>query len=100
MESDNSISSSERKFLKGVAMRLKPAIHVGRQGLTPNLLAELDRLLKRDELVKIRFESADKNRRTEILSDLRETASTILIGSIGHTASVYRPNPELAERLL
>lgn len=88
------LSSAERKALRGQAMRLKPAVMVGRQGPTPTVLAAVDTSLSRDGLIKIRIEAPDKATRREWLQQVAASTGSAICGEVGHTASLYRPKPD------
>jgi RNA-binding protein len=91
------LSASERKRLRGQAMRLKPAVIIGRSGVTPTVIAAIDTALSKDPLVKLRIEAPDRATRKSWLQEAaRSTASTIC-GEVGHTASIYRPAKQSTE---
>ena len=90
------LSSAERKQLRGQAMRLKPAVMVGKAGATATVLSAVDSALSRDGLVKIRIEAPDKATRKDWLNQIAEATRSTVCGEVGHTASLYRPkaNPQ------
>lgn len=88
------LSASERKKLRGAAMRLKPAVFVGRAGVSPTVIAAMDTALTKDGLVKVRIEAPDKPTRKEWLHHLAESTRATICGEVGHTASLFRPKPE------
>ncbi len=51
------LSSAEKKELRGISQRLKPKIHIGKQGLSETVLAEIETALTKNGLIKIRFEA-------------------------------------------
>ncbi|MGC9450467.1 MAG: YhbY family RNA-binding protein [Oceanipulchritudo sp.] len=87
------LSSSERKRLRGQAMRLKPAVMVGRAGPSPTVLQAIDTALARDGLIKIRLEAPDKPTRKAWLNEIAAKTASTICGEVGHTASLYRPKP-------
>jgi len=88
------LTSAERKALRGQAMRLKPAVMVGRQGPTPTVLAAVNDALNRDGLIKLRLEAPDKTIRREWLAGIAEATRSTICGEVGHTASIFRPKPK------
>lgn len=84
------LSSAERKKLRGQAMRLKPAVMVGRSGPTDTVIEAVDQSLAREKLVKIRIEAPDKPTRKEWLSRIAAATSSTICGEVGHTASLFR----------
>ncbi|WP_269539635.1 YhbY family RNA-binding protein [Cerasicoccus fimbriatus] len=87
------LNSAEKKHLRGVAQRLAAGVHVGKQGLTDTLIAELDQLLKRDELVKVKFVLDREGIKTAI-ADIEQRTDSECVGSVGKTAAFYRPKAD------
>jgi len=88
------LNSAERKKFRGLAQRLKPAVHLGRSGLTDTVVNELEIALKRDQLVKVRLHLDSREDRTKMLDEITARTGAALCGTIGQTASFYRPRPE------
>ncbi len=83
------LTSKEKAALRNVAQRLKPAIHVGKRGLTPSLLLELEKALASDRLVKVAY----KGTREEISVLVEETSnktSAICVGGVGKRRSFFK----------
>lgn len=76
--------------LKSRAQRLKPAVKLGKAGASPELLAELEKLLDLHGLVKLRFEGFKEERKT-LSKELAEKTGATLVQQVGHTAVYYRP---------
>ncbi len=75
--------------LKVRAQSLKPAIRLGKAGLTPEFLAAFEDMLQRGQLVKLRFEAL-KDERKAVSKQLAEQSHSILVQQTGHTAVFYR----------
>ena len=88
-----SLSSAEKKELRGVAQRLKPHVHVGKNGLTPTLLKETQTALNKNGLIKLRFET-DKATMAQFCAEIAEKSECEHIGGIGKVAVFYRDMPE------
>jgi len=78
--------------LKSRAQLLKPAIRLGKAGLTPEFLAEFDATFRRTPLVKLKFEHFQDERKTMAREIAAQTGSR-LIQQVGHTAVFYRAAP-------
>lgn len=71
---------------------MKPQVLVGAGGVTPGVIAALDRALLDHELVKVRMRGASE---VEVTAEaLAAGTGAHLCGTIGHTAIFYRPHPE------
>ncbi len=86
------LNSAEKKALRGLAQTIKPGIHVGSNGITENIVQEMERLLKKDELVKVKF-SAERETIQSQCTELAEKTESCHVGGVGKTASFYRPKP-------
>ena len=84
------MSAPKLSELKSRAQLLKPAIKLGKAGVSPELLAELGKLLDLHGLVKLRFEVFKEERKT-LSKDLAEKTGATLVQQVGHTAVYYRP---------
>ncbi|HSH08951.1 MAG TPA: YhbY family RNA-binding protein [Oceanipulchritudo sp.] len=88
------LSSAERKAYRGQAMNLKPAVMVGRSGVTASVLAAVNTALLRDGLIKLRIEAPDKATRKAWLEQIASASHSAVCGEVGHTASLFRPKPK------
>lgn len=83
------LSSAEKKQLRGLAQRLSANAHVGKAGLTDTLIAELDNLLQRDQLVKVKF-IVRGDPLKEAIAQIEQRADCECVGRVGKTAVFYR----------
>ena len=88
------LSSSERKKLRGQAMNLKPAMLVGKAGVSKPVIEALNVALARESLIKVRIEAPDKATRKAWLLEMATVSHSVICGEVGHTASLFRPKPE------
>lgn len=95
---DLPLSGAQRSFLRGLGQKLEPALKVGRGGLSPEFFAELQKLLRAHELVKLRFLGAERDERTALCGRIADEGRCLWVGAVGHTALFYRQHPEPAER--
>jgi len=75
--------------LKSRSQQLKPVIHLGKAGPTPEFLAALGEVLDRNHLVKVRFEAMKDERKT-LSRKLAEITDSVLVQQVGHTAVFFR----------
>lgn len=94
------LTGAQRSFLRGRGQTLQPSLKVGRAGPTPELLAELQRLLRAHELVKLRFLGVEREERAGLCARIADEGRCICVGAVGHTALFYRQHPEAARRTI
>ena len=88
------LTSSQIRELKKQAHGLKPVVMVGQQGLSENVLAEIDATLDIHELIKVKLAGADKAERVAMSETIVNGLSASLVQIIGRVAVFYRPNPK------
>ncbi len=95
----NKISGYQRKYLRGLAHNLRPVVLVGRKGVTPALIDNIEAALMAHELIKVRFiDIKEREQKNRIITDVIAQTGCELAGTIGHTAILYRPNPDPDKR--
>ena len=95
---DFPLTSAQKSFLRGLGQKLEPALKLGKGGLTPAFLAELQKQLRAHELVKLRFLGAEREERAAICLQVADEGRCVFVSTVGHTALFYRQNPDPAER--
>lgn len=88
------LSKNQIKHLKTLSHDLKPVIMVGQNGVTENILKELEIALDFHELVKIKIAGEDKESRAEMIKQLSSAASVEIVQKIGKTLTLYRKNKQ------
>ncbi len=86
------LSKHQVKYLVSLTHNLKPVIMVGQNGVTKNLLTELEIAVNHHELVKIKIAGDDKDSREAIISQLLKSASAEKVKAIGKTLTLFRRN--------
>ena len=84
----------QRSYLKGLGNRLRPAVYVGREGISPAVLRSVEEAYHTGELIKIKRDRSCPLERKELAGQLAEATSSVLVGVLGQTILLYRPDPE------
>jgi RNA-binding protein len=87
------LTDAQRKHLRRLGHDRNPIVLIGGGGLSPNLIAEMDRALNDHELVKVRARVGDRDLRDEVLAELATATRAELVQRIGHVALYYRAHP-------
>ncbi len=85
-----SLTSAQRKYLRGLAHPLNPVARVGKSGLSEAFLTNLEEALESHELVKIRLADSKERKRT-LSAEICDHLGCDLAGIIGHVIILYRP---------
>ena len=90
----NQLSPARRRELKAQAHHLNPVVSVAGNGLTDNVLKEIDVALKAHELIKIRVYGAEKAQRAALIESICSASGAAPVQHIGNILIVWRANPE------
>ncbi len=94
------LTGAQKSHLRGLGQRLDASLNLGRGGLTPEFLAELQRRLRAQELVKLRFHGADREERAALCERVADEGRCVCVGAVGHTALFYRQHPDPKARTI
>jgi RNA-binding protein len=86
------LNNARIRELKARAQLLKPALKVGKEGLTPQFFAALDAALQHQELLKVKF-ADHKEEKKELAPQLAGKSGSHLITRVGNVVVLYRPKP-------
>jgi RNA-binding protein len=93
------ISNAQRSFLRKRANALKPYVMIGKNGLTSTLIQVIDKTLEKHELVKIRFQDFQDEKKA-ITEDICSQTAAMQVDIIGNVVLLYRQNPDPTKRSL
>ena len=90
------LTSKQRAELRGQANSLEPIFQVGKNGLTPEFLAQLEGAIALRELMKIKIlrETSPVDARTAA-DEIAAYLNADVVQVIGNIMVLYRENPEL-----
>ena len=93
------LTSSQAKYLRGLAHGLKPVVFVGQKGITDALLASAREAFAHHELIKIKFvDLKEKQQKKTVAGAIEEMTGAIMAGMIGHIGIFYRPHDDPEKR--
>jgi len=92
------LSPSDRRALRARAHSLHPVVAVGRGGLTPAVVREIDVALGAHELIKIRVRDDDRDARESMLARVCAELDAAPVQHLGKLLIVFRPKPEAAAK--
>jgi RNA-binding protein len=89
------LTSKQKAFLRGIGQTIECSIVVGKGGISEGLLSALRDVLARQELVKVKIPAGPGPMRDQCGAELAAGAGAELLGVVGRTALLYKPNPDL-----
>jgi len=85
------LTSSQAKYLRGLAHSLKPVVFVGQKGITATVLESIHAALDTHELIKVKFvDFKDRRLKAACAAEVEQKTGSSLAGLIGHMAIFYR----------
>src|SRR3972149_5545674 len=88
------LTNPQKKFLRARSHKLNPIVWVGQQGLTDNVLAEIDQALSHHELLKVKIRVGDRLKRNQIVAQIVDQLAAETVQQTGNVAIFWRQNPE------
>lgn len=95
--SDLQLTGAQKSHLRSLGQTLEATVFVGRDGLSPAVLAEFHQAISAHELVKVRF-GAERDERARLCEELAAKTGAIEAGAVGKTALFYLPAKDRADR--
>lgn len=86
------LNSKQRSFLRSMANDAPDIIHVGKDGITPNLIVQLKDALKSRELVKGKIMQNCPEDISMIARELSVSASAEIVTTIGNKFILFKRN--------
>ncbi len=87
------LSPERRRSLRADAHHLNPVVSISQKGLTPSVLAEIDRSLKVHELIKIRLYGIERDIREALFAEICSTLACAQVQHIGNLLVLWRAKP-------
>ena len=91
------LTGAARTYLRGRAHGLKPAVHLGKEGLTEGVASSIDVSLDAHELIKVRL-AADRDDRKQLAAAIEERLRCECVGMVGRMAIFYRQHEDPEKR--
>ena len=92
------MTSKQRAYLKGLAMKLDPIFQIGKSSLTPEVTQAVSESLEARELVKITVLKNCLDDGSSIADVLAERTQSQVVQVIGRKIVLYRPAKDEAKR--
>lgn len=94
MSQPEKLTNNQKKYLRGIAHNINPMIIIGANGITENLMKELEGTLEHHEILKIKMASADRDDRKQIVDYILEQTGALLVQTIGKICVIYRQSDD------
>ncbi len=96
-------SKKDIRQLRAIGHKLKPVVTVAGNGLSDNVVAEIDRALEQHELIKLKLAVGDREAKAAVTEAVCQRCRAELVQSIGNVILILRrtaqPDPRLSNLL-
>lgn len=86
----NQLTKEKILELRQKVHSLSPVVIIGNDGLTQNVVKEINVALNAHELIKIRINAANREIKMQIANEICEQSNATQIQMIGHILAIYR----------
>ena len=88
------ITSKQRSYLKGLAHSIDPTVYIGKQGLTENIIKEMEVGLHCRELIKVKIQEGCLLEPKAVAGEMAEKLNAEFVQAIGRKFVLYRESKE------
>lgn len=85
------MTSKQRAMLRSMANTMQPILHVGKEGVTPNIVQQAWEALEARELIKGTVLETSPQSAREVIAELCEKTHAEPVQCIGSRFVIYRP---------
>ena len=92
------MTGKQRASLRKIAATLQPIFQIGKQGVTENLMKQLDDALEAREIIKITILETSGESAKELCNEIAEELGAEPVQAIGNKFTIYRKsekNPKI-----
>lgn len=86
------LTSKQRSFLRSLATHEPDILHVGKEGITGNLVVQAKDALKSRELIKGKVQQNCMEEATTVAEDLARSTDSMVVQVIGSKFVLYKRN--------
>lgn len=84
------MNSKQITYLRGLGHHLSPVVSIGNNGLTEQVMKEIELALNAHELIKIKVSGDDRALRIKMLEEICEKSGATAVHHIGKQLVIYR----------
>ena len=88
------LNKDQKRYLRTLAHDLSIIIWTGQQGITANVLAEINTALDHHELIKIKIRAGDRQAREQTTAEICRQTAAEPVQKIGNVIVLYRRNKQ------
>ncbi len=84
------MTSKQRAYLRGLANKIDAIFQVGKNGISDNLIMQVNDALEARELIKLNVLETSPEDIQEIANTLSKATNSVLVQTVGNKITLYR----------
>lgn len=84
------MTSKQRAYLRGLANSITPIFQIGKNGISENLIKQIDDALEARELIKISVLDTAPDNVKPLGIEISEAANSVFVQSVGNKITLFR----------
>jgi RNA-binding protein len=92
------LTTKQIAHLRGLAHSLNPVVMIGNNGLTDNIIKEIELNLNAHELIKVQVAGDDRDARKTMLAEICAKTNALAVHQIGKQLVLYRASETVKEK--
>lgn len=99
-EAGMALTGKQKRILRGKGQTLDPVVFIGKEGISEAGVASTEDAFRWRELIKVRVLTNAPDDTAVLGKELASATQSELVGKVGHTFLLYRPNPNVKEPIV
>jgi len=92
------LSTKQISHLRGLAHSLNPVVMIGNNGLTDNIMKEIELNLNAHELIKVQVAGDDRDARKAMQQNICDKTNAVAVHHIGKQLVLYRASETVKDK--
>ncbi|NLN82958.1 MAG: ribosome assembly RNA-binding protein YhbY [Firmicutes bacterium] len=88
------LTGKQKRFLRSLVVTEEAIVHIGKSGLTENLVQSAQQALQARELIKVKILNNNEDDKKLVAQALAEATDSSIVQVIGRNFVLYKRNPE------
>ncbi|BCU52460.1 RNA-binding protein [Staphylococcus auricularis] len=88
------LTGKQKRFLRSKAHHIEPTFQVGKSGVNENMVAQLNDILEKRELIKIHVLQNNFDDKDDLAQTISETTESEIVQVIGSMIVLYKESTE------
>ena len=94
------MTSKQRAYLRSLSNQIDPIFQVGKQGISDNLIKQINDALKARELIKIKVLESVEAPTKDIADEISLQTDSIIVQIMGNKITLYKRNKDKTKIVL